>query len=364
MTNPFVYELASVANAVARVRPGSPDGAYALPWYLVLGDPGSGRTTAIKSMQMTWPSGDAALQTGVPQPLCTYWLAGEAVFIEPEARVLGPSREPGQLETLARELHEKRPREPVDGVLLVVNLAELADADERGVEAYGNRLRGYLVEAGRSFQSDVPVYVVATRYDTLWGFAEVFQWAPERRNEEPWGFALPGDTPSQKAVAAIELELDGLSARFEAFCLAKLSGDDPAENRTRAFQHLAEVRALMGKLRELFRIVAMANAYERAPWIRAMIIGSAVPGVGDRLRAGVARFSNMGLAIGPEMPRSARPGGLPIHAFMRTVVLPERDIVPTRVRWRDDRLTLACALMALLLWVGATIAGVAFAIAG
>jgi hypothetical protein len=49
---------------------------------------------------------------------------------------------------------------------------------------------------------------------------------------------------------------------------------------------------------------------------------------------------------------------------MRTVVLPERDIVPTRVRWRDDRLTLACALMALLLWVGAVIAGVAIAIAG
>jgi type VI secretion system protein ImpL len=33
-----------------------------------------------------------------------------------------------------------------------------------------------------------------------------------------------------------------------------------------------------------------------------------------------------------------RPGGLPIHAFVPTVVLPEREIVPLRVRWRDDKL--------------------------
>jgi type VI secretion system protein ImpL len=199
--------------------------------------------------------------------------------------------------------------------------------------------------------ADVPTYVVLTRYDTLWGFAEVFQWTPERRREDPWGFTLPFDTESQNAVPRIQQELEGLNARFEAYCLYKLLSEDPPEQRMRAFQHLAEVRALIEKLRQLLGIVFMANAFERAPWARAAIVGNAVPGTGDRLRAGVTRFLNMGLAQPPPAPAAPRPGGLPIFAFMKIVVLPEKDLVPLRTRWRDDRIIVIAMVVGILLLV-------------
>ena len=53
MTNPFVYEVASVSSALARARPDFARDAYVLPWYLVIGEPGSGHSTAIKAMQLT-----------------------------------------------------------------------------------------------------------------------------------------------------------------------------------------------------------------------------------------------------------------------------------------------------------------------
>jgi type VI secretion system protein ImpL len=361
-SNPFVYEIASAASALERARPELASDAYALPWYLVIGEPGSGRTTAIKSMQLTWPHGDGPITIGTPQQYATYWLAAEAVFIEPELNVLGVRREPHGLKGLCDQIRTKRPREPVDGILFIMSLADLIDLEERALEDYANRLRRYLVEVGQSFKADVPVYVVVTRYDTVWGFGEVFQWTPERKREEPWGFVLPGDTPSQKAIEAINKELDGVAARFEAHCLEKLSSEDPPENRTRAFQHLAELRVVMAKLRQFFGIVAMANNFERAPWIRALTIGSAVPGSGDRLRAGIARFANMGLAIDPlSMPRSQRPGGLPIHAFMRDVVLPEKDIVPTKVRWRDDVLILILMGIGIVAVLAAVVLAIVFA---
>lgn len=362
MTSPFVYELASAEAALARFRPDIARDVYAVPWYLVVGEPGTGRTSAIKGQQLTWPQGDTAVPLGIPHQLCTYWLAGEAVFIEPEAGVLGARREPTALKGLCDELTVKRPREPVDGMILVVNLAEIIDLEERALEDYSNRLRRYLVEAGQSFKSDVPLYVIVTRYDTIWGFAEVFQWVPERKGEEPWGFVLPGDTPSQAAVKAINTELDGLTARFEAFCLAKLSSEDPPEHRGRAFQHLSELRVVMTKLRQFLGHIAMASSFERAPWLRALIIGSAIPGTGDRVRAGIARFTNMGLVIQPEaIPRSQRPGGLPIHAFMRDVVLPEKDLVPTKVRWRDDKIIVICGTAALALYLVAAVLAIVFA---
>jgi len=356
----FTYEIANVQAAVGRAYPAHPESIYAIPWYLVIGEPGSGKTTALQAMNLTWNQGNGPLQIGLPQQQCTYWMPQEAVFIEPGASVIGPACRSELLDELCRELRSTRPREPVDGIILVINVAAFIDCDEAGVDAYANTLRRYLIEVNQALHADVPVYVVLSRYDTLWGFAEVFQWGPDRVREDPWGFVMPADTPSQQAVPRILAELDGLNARIEAFCLAKLSSNDHPELRTRAFQHLAEVRAMMEKLRALFSTLAMANSFERAPWIRAVTVGSAVPGLGDRLRARVQRFFNMGLSQ-PATQGATRPGGLPIHAFMKTVVLPDKDIVPLRVRWRDDKVILICSALGLLLWIGAFIAAGVFA---
>jgi type VI protein secretion system component VasK len=359
----FVYEIANVHAAVTKAYPSDPKGLYAVPFYLIVGEPGAGRSTAVHSMNLTWNAGEGPLKLGMPEQLCTYWMPNEAIFIEPEGTVLGPKRNPDHLKELCDELRRSRPREPVDGILLVISIAEFIDLDEAGQEAFANRLRKYLVEIGRSLHADVPVYAALTRYDTMWGFAEVFGWTPERKREEPWGFTLPPDTPIQQIPARIAQELVGLNARFEAFCLAKLSSEDPPEHRIKAFQHLAEIRVLAERLRQLFTVLAMANAFERAPWFRSVIIGSAIPGTGDRLRAGVTRFFNMGLGQAQTGPGSSRPGGLPIHAFMNMVVLPERDIVPLRTRWRDDTLVLLGFIFGIVLALGAVAAAVLFALA-
>lgn len=360
----FTYEIASVLAEVQKRHPADAEGIYALPWYLVVGNPGSGRSSALHAMSLTWEGNDGPFQTGAPAPLCTYWMPKEAVFIEPEASVLGPQRQRDNLSALCEELRTVRPREPVDGVILVLNILDFIDLEERGLEDWANGLRRYLVEINQAVKAEVPTYLVLTRYDTIWGFAEVFQWTPERKKEDPWGFNLPLETPSQEALPRILDQLDGLNARVENFCLARLCSEDPVEQRIRSFQHLAEVRALTERLRAIFKIIAMANAYERAPWIRAVAIGSALPGgSGDRMRAGVTRFFNMGLSQAPSAPVVARPGGLPLYALMTAVILPERDLVPLRTRWRDDKIIQLSAIFAGLLWVITLITALVFAMA-
>jgi type VI protein secretion system component VasK len=357
----FTYEIANALAAVTRAHPSHPEPTYSVPWYLVIGNPGSGRSAALHAMNLTWGESDGPLNIGLPQQHCTYWMPKEALFIEPEAQVLGPGRQPNLLGELCADLRTARPREPIDGILLVINLADFIDQDENGIEQYANGIRRYTVEIAQHLQTDVPTYVVLTRYDTMWGFAEVFQWTPDRRKEDPWGFTLPPDTPSQSSLERIQQDLEGLNARLESLCLSKLCGEDPPEARIRAFQHLAEVRMLTQKLRIMFGVLSMPNAYERAPWIRAVALGSAVPGTGDKCRAGFERFGNMGLAQGSPAPVSQRPGGLPFHALMTAVILPEKDIVPTRTRWRDDKLILLAAIMAGLLWLATIVTGIVLA---
>jgi type VI protein secretion system component VasK len=360
MTTPFVYEIAALNAAVQRMKPGDPQGIYAVPLYLVIGEPAAGRSTVLQSMQLSWPEGNAQVNTGLPQQYCTYWMAQEAAFIEPQRYVVGPERDMPALGMLCTELKSARPREALDGVLLVMSVAELADLDESGLEKYARTLRTYMVEVGRALDADVPVYIVVSRYDCLWGFADVFQWNKDRMREDPWGFVMPPDVLTSEAKDKLDEEMAGLVARIEAFCLAKLSSEDPPDQRARAFQHLAEARLVMEKLRQVLHILGAANAYERAPWIRALTIGSARPGTGDKLRAGVARFYSMGYAP-PVFTPPRQPGGLPMHQFMQLVVIPDKDLVPTRTRWRDDKLIVISFVVGGLLFLAMIVLVIVFA---
>ncbi|MBK8252030.1 MAG: hypothetical protein IPK82_05115 [Polyangiaceae bacterium] len=360
MSTPFVYEIAAVNAAVQRMKPGDPQGIYAIPFYLVLGEPGAGRSTVLRAMNLTWPDGDGRVNTGLPQQYCTYWMAQEAVFIEPQRQVVGPERDRPALGMLCTELKTARPREALDGVLLVMSVSEFVDLDEAGLERYGRELRNYLVEVVRALDADVPVYITVSRYDCLWGFADVFQWNKDRMREDPWGFVMPADVLTSQAKDKLDEELGGLAARLEAFCLAKLSSDDPPDQRARAYQHLSESRLVMEKLRQILHMLAAGNAYERAPWLRALTIGSATPGTGDKLRASVARFFSMGYSP-PVFQPPARPGGLPMHQYMQVVVLPDKDIVPTRTRWRDDKLIVFSLIGAAALFLITIILAIVFA---
>lgn len=336
MTNMFADEFAQV---VARIK--TQGGIYSVPWYLAVGEPMVGKSTVIRSMNLTWNTPPT-----YEGQCCQYWISQEAVIIEAREPIVGENKNASLLRELCEQLMRIRSREPLDGILLIMSATDVAERTEESLENHADHLRSYLIESCRTLEADVPVYVIVNRYDTLWGFAEVFAWNAERAKEDSWGFVVPANVPSQSTLPAMLEGIAGLNARLEATCLARLSQEDGVEQRIRGFQHLVEARVFLDRLRDLLKKVSFASAYERAPWLRAVILGAAVPGVGDRIRAGASKFSSMGIIQNPYDPhRSPRPGGLPLHKFLRTVVLPEKDLVPLQTKWRHD---LVCVIGFLL----------------
>lgn len=353
----FAYELAALSAAVEQAHATHSSPLYAVPWYLVVGEPGTGRTSVVRAMNLSWPRGDAPLATNVPGQQCQYWLPERAVLIEPGPSVVGMARGPNTLMELCQELRVKRSREPLDGCLLVVDARVLVDATEETIERYAKTLRRYLVEVGQALDADVPTYVVVTGIDTLWGFGDAFRWTADRVREDPYGFVLPATVRGAGVPEHVTKELDGLLARMESTCFSKLASEEATELRTRAYQHLAELRDLVANLGEVLRIITTQNAFERSPWIRALAIGSGIPGTGHRLRHRAVQFASMGY-VAPQASGTAHPGGMPLHPFLEKVLLPERDLVPTTTRWHDDRLTLVLLgfggvgwLVVLVLWI-------------
>ena len=350
----FTYELAAVMAAQAQATQGHADGLYSMPWYLVIGEPGSGRSTAIKALNLSWPRGDQAVATNSPTPQCDYWMPEKAIFIEPGKTVLGQARQQGALQELCYELKAKRPREPIDGVIVVLSTRFLASAGEEDVERYANSLRRYLIEVAQALDADIPTYVVASAFDDLWGFGDAFQWTAARRDEEPWGFSLPPSMPAEQTVAALEPAFEGVRARIEAMCFDKLASEAPADVRIRSYQHLAEALAAVQRLEAVMKILSLSNSFERAPWIRALAIGSGHPGTGQRMRYRIGEFVAMGYTA-PQQSGTPQPGGMPLHGLLDAVLLPERDLVPTKTRWRDDTVLIVLLVVGVLAWIAAVI---------
>ncbi len=350
----YAYELAALI--AAQQQAGATD-AYTLPWYLVIGEPQTGKSTAVRALNTSWPRGDAPLQLNVPAPQCNYWLPEKAVFIEPGAAVMGPGRSPNALMELCQELKIKRVREPIDGMVLIINAQHVADAGEEELDRYAKALRRYVVEVGQALDADVPVYIVVTAVDTLWGFGDAFQWTPDRAREDPWGFSLPPGTDPAQLTAPAMSELEGLTARLESTCFAKLSSESDLDTRGRAYQHLADARDLLGKLAEVLKQITINNAFERSPWVRALGFGSGVPGTGHKLRHRGEQFAGMGYRPAPHSG-TPQPGGMPIFPLLERVLLPERDLVPTATRWRDDKLILATWILGAVVWLAVIVLGI------
>ncbi len=72
-------------------------------------------------------------------------------------------------------LAEKRTRQPLNGLILILDLPDLLTADKRRREHLLQTLRSRLQDIRQHLHCQLPVYVVLTRLDLLHGFATLFQ---------------------------------------------------------------------------------------------------------------------------------------------------------------------------------------------
>src|SRR5687768_3842585 len=182
---------------------------YDLPWYVIIGAPGSGKTTALVNSGLKFPteqrSGKAALRGVGGTRNCDWWFTDQAVLLDTAGRYTTQDSDASADSAAWAEflalLRKYRGRRPINGIILTISAQDLMVQSAAARESHVDAARRRLDELNRELRMQLPVYVMVTKCDLVAGFTEYFDDQAQQGRAQVWGVTFPYDETVKGAAA-------------------------------------------------------------------------------------------------------------------------------------------------------------------
>ncbi|MBX3231381.1 MAG: type VI secretion system membrane subunit TssM [Labilithrix sp.] len=316
---------------------------YALPWYMIVGPPGAGKTTAIRHSGLDFPIPDAtgALRGVGGTKNCDWWFTNEAILLDTAGRFATQADDHEEWMAFLDMLRKHRDKTPINGVLVGISIADVVGATEEQAEQTAKALRARIDEVMTRLQMIVPVYVVFTKVDLIAGFVETFEDLKKSERAQIWGVTFPlAQASMDEPNKAFEAEFDLLIEALHGHALRRLANVRGHDKRARIHQFPIEMRALKGALAEFIGALLRKNTYQETPLFRGVYFtsGTQEGRPMDRVMAGMQRAFGLrvGGSVEPPMPAAADAKSYFLTDLFRRVIFPDQ-FVAARTRGEARR---------------------------
>lgn len=313
-------------------RRGNP--LYVLPWYLVIGESGSGKSTSLASARLASPFTDARRAAGdAGTRNCDWWFFEESVVLDTAGRYAVPvngDRDRDEWQKLLALLVRHRRREPLNGLVLTVAADRLLSGGQEENAEDGRTMRRRVDELMRALGVRVPVYVLVTKCDLVEGMNCFAELLPEKALRQPMGMInrdLTADVGSFTAKA-----LETVTERLRSLRLQILHRPEARDAAPALAFFPEEFAGLREGLTAFMEGTFRENPYQETPLLRGVFFAS-----GRQTGSPRSRFSEtLGTIAGPRLlPDTNR--GIFLHDFFARVLPADRALLaPTHraVQWR------------------------------
>jgi type VI secretion system protein ImpL len=308
---------------------------YDLPWYIIIGPPGAGKTTALANSGLRFPlarDGKDAKLAGVGGTRnCDWWFTDQAILLDTAGRYTTQDSDQasdaaGWREFLAL-LRRYRGRRPINGVLLALSVADLLGQSDAARSAHVAAIRSRLEELSRELRISLPVYVVLTKCDLLAGFSEFFDDLTPEGRAQVWGTTFPIDA-SRSGAAAEQLPsaFQQLLERLGDRMFLRMDAERDVQRRALIFgfpQQVAGVRRpLLSLVGELFG----GGTATQGIWLRGVYFtsGTQEGTPVDRMLGALAR--TFGLSVKAVDTQNVRGRAYFIQRLLTQVVFQESGL--------------------------------------
>jgi len=169
---------------------------YELPFYLLVGEPQSGKSVLLHNSDLHFPFGQNRLSGVGGTRGCDWWFTEEAVILDLAGRLFtheGGATDRLEFESFLKLLYEFRPLCPANGVILVIPCDSLLQDDGEKCGLKASKIQNALLTVTTQLQAQVPVYLVLTKGDQIFGFAESVHRLDVERRHQMFGWSRPAD---------------------------------------------------------------------------------------------------------------------------------------------------------------------------
>jgi len=328
-----------------------------LPWYILIGAPGAGKTTALINSGLEFPLAKAVgapVVQGVGGTRnCDWWFTSEAVLIDTAGRYTTHDSDRAADRTawlgFLALLQRYRPRRPINGVLLTLSVSDLLGGSPARRRAHAIELRDRIEELHAKLGIGFPIYVLVTKLDLLAGFMDFFADFDKDERAQVWGVTFPYQAAEANAdgpTARMASEFATLEKRLDDSLLDQLRREPDRLRRAAIYCFPQQWSLLRQALFGFLQSMMAELRSELRPCVRGVYFTSATQeGTPmDRALGGLVRA--MGLP-GRSLP-PARPSGKTffVTRLLRDVVFAESGLAGTNQRWRHRRALLEGGLLA------------------
>ncbi len=164
---------------------------YVLPWYMVIGESGSGKTTAIESARLSSPFAEVNRTSGISGTKnCDWWFFEQAIIIDTAGRYAIPideGRDRDEWQRFLNLLAKYRKKEPLNGLVVSIAADRLLETRNEALEEDGRSIRSRVDELMRVLGAKFPVYVLITKCDLVQGMTQFCDQLPEKRVDQAMG---------------------------------------------------------------------------------------------------------------------------------------------------------------------------------
>lgn len=320
---------------------------YELPWYLIIGPPGCGKTTALINSGLDFPLaerfGQDAIRGVGGTRNCDWWFTDKAVLLDTAGRyttqdsyeAVDSSAWQGFLDLLKKH----RPRRPINGVLVAISVSDLLEQTETERALQARAIKQRIQELHERLGVRFPVYVLFMKSDLVAGFMEFFNDLGKEQRAQVWGMTFPLDDggDEEPAIAGFTRELELLEGRVREHMTARIHQERNPEKRNLIFAFPQQFALLKPVADRFLNDVFQPNRFEERAFLRGVYFtsGTQTGAPIDRVLSSLA--ANFGLDRQGSGAFSGSARSFFIERLLGDVIFPESGLAGTNPRLERRR---------------------------